>query len=127
MRARFHRTLALALCSACAATAAHGAQVRLVVQSSPVAGFQFYAGRALWAEMAVGDALELVRDTDNAHDAHAVRVLWRGHMLGYVPRVENAHVARQIERGVPLQARIVKLTQHRNPWLRVHFQVYVDL
>jgi hypothetical protein len=48
-------------------------------------------------------------------------------MLGYVPKRENAHVARQLDRGARVQARIVKLTEHRNPWLRMAFEVYVEL
>lgn len=97
------------------------------MQSSPLAGFQFYAGRDVWADMQVGDALDLVREPDNAHDAHAVRVLWRGQMLGYVPRRDNAHVARQLDRGARVQARIVRLSEHRNPRQRLEFEVYVDL
>jgi len=124
MRTSVHRALALALCTA---TAAYGSEARLIVQSSPLAGSQFYAGRARWQEMKVGDALELVRDHDNAHDENAVRVMWRGEMLGYVPKRENAHVARQLDRGAQVRARIVKVTQHRNPWLRMAFEVYVDL
>ena len=42
---------------------------------SPLAGFQFYAGRELWDEMKAGDTLVLVREPDNAHDANAVRVV----------------------------------------------------
>lgn len=124
MKTRLQHILALALC---AASAAHGAGARLIVQSSPLAGAQFYGIRELSAGMKVGDALELVREPDNAHDINAVRVLWRGHMLGYVPRRENAHVARQLDRGAPVAARVVKLTEHRNPWLRMAFEVYVEL
>lgn len=105
----------------------HAAEAQLIVQSSPLAGFQFYAGRELWQEMKIGDALELAREPDNAHDAYAVRVIWRGRMLGYVPRRENAHVARQLDNGAPVKARIVKLQEHRNPWRRMEFEVYVDL
>jgi len=56
-----------------------------------------------------------------------VRVEWRGEMLGYVPRRENGDVARQMDRGAPVKARIVKLKEARNPWQRVEFEVYVDL
>lgn len=115
--------LALALCP----LRPNAAEARLIVQSSPLAGFQFYAGRDLWQEMKVGDTLELVREPDNAHDANAVRVMWRGRMLGYVPRRENAHVARQLDNGVPVKARVVKLQEHRSPWRRMEFEVYVDL
>lgn len=103
------------------------AETRLIVQNSALAGFQFYAGRELWDEMKIGDALELVREADNVHDPNAVRVLWRGRVLGYVPRRDNAHVAAQIDRGTPVKARIVRLKAHRNPWQRIEFEVYVNL
>ena len=106
--------------------AAH-AQASIIVQQSPLAGFQYYDGKALWDDMKLGDALTLVRERDNPHDANAVRVEWNGSRLGYIPRRENADVARQMDRGAPVKARIVKLTQARNPWQRILFEVYVDL
>jgi len=56
-----------------------------------------------------------------------VRVEWQGHLLGYVPRRENADVARQIDRGTTLRARISRLQQSRSPSRRIEFEVYVDL
>lgn len=103
------------------------AEASIIVQQSPLAGFQFYDGKALWDEMKLGDALTLIRERDNPHDANAVRVEWNGNRLGYIPRRENADVARQMDRGAPVKARIVKLTQARNPWQRILFEVYVDL
>lgn len=103
------------------------AEARIIVQESPLAGFQYYDGKVLWDDMKPGDELTLVREPANAYDANAVRVEWNGNKLGYVPRRENADVARQMDRGAPVKARIVKLTQARNPWQRVRFEVYVDL
>ena len=85
------------------------------MQSSPLAGFRYYDAGALWDEMKVGDALALVREPDNPHDANAVRVEWRGHQLGYVPRRENADVARQIDRGSRVKARISRLQMQPQP------------
>ena len=112
-----------------AATLLHAAQpaTRILVQSSPVAGFQFHEGKRLWDQLKVGDALTLVREPDNAHDARAVRVEWNGHMLGYVPRAENDAVARQLDRGNKLEARIVRLTRHHDPWKRIEFEVFLRL
>ena len=117
---------ALALLCGLAAHAA-GPRAAFVLQESPLAGFQFHAGREVWPELAPGDALELVREPDNPHDARAVRVLWRGHMLGYVPRRENAAVARFMDRGQPLAARIVRLAEVRDPWARVRFEILMPL
>ncbi|HWA13216.1 MAG TPA: HIRAN domain-containing protein [Burkholderiales bacterium] len=113
----------------CLAASPLGAQsdVRILVQRSPLAGFQFHEGKALWAQMKVGDALTLVREPDNPHDARAVRVEWQGHKLGYVPRRENEAVSRQMDRGNRLEARIVRLTKHRDPWKRIEFEVFLRL
>jgi hypothetical protein len=77
--------------------------------------------------MQVGDALTLVREPDNPHDARAVRVEWQGHKIGYVPRRENADVARLLDRGQVLTARIVRLAEVRDPWSRVRFEILVPL
>lgn len=114
----------------CALLLAGGAQaqpsVRLLVQNSPLAGFRYHAGAELWGELKVGDALELAREPANPHDPNAVRVLWRGRLLGYVPRRENAALAWGLDRGTPLRARISALAEHPNPARRVRFEVYVE-
>ena len=112
---------------ACASPATAQPATRILVQSSPVAGFQFHEGKRVWNQLKVGDALALVRESDNAHDARAVRVEWEGHLLGYVPRAENDAVARQLDRGNKLEARIVRLTKHRDPWKRIEFEVFLRL
>jgi hypothetical protein len=99
----------------------------IVLQDSPLAGFQYHAGATLWPRMRVGDALTLVREPDNAHDARAVRVEWRGHKIGYVPRRENADVARFIDGGERLTARISRLAEVRDPWSRVRVEILLPL
>jgi len=105
----------------------HAADAHIIVQQSPLAGFQYYEGKGLWDMMRIGDTLQLVREPRNPHDINAVRVEWRGEMLGYVPRRENSDVARQMDHGAPVKARIVKLKEARNPWQRMEFEVYVEL
>lgn len=77
--------------------------------------------------MKVGDPLMLVREPDNPHDAKAVRVEWRGQKLGYVPRRENADIARLMDNGTKLEARISRLLESRDPWQRVRFEILVPL
>lgn len=100
---------------------------QILVQSSPLAGFQYYAGKKVWHELHEGDTLVLVREADNIHDAQAIRVEWHGIKLGYVPRRENAAVARMLDNGTPMTARITRLTKSRNPWQRILFDVYVPV
>jgi hypothetical protein len=103
------------------------ASLRILVQNSQLAGFQFHEGKALWSRMQVGDSLTLVREQNNAYDPRAVRVEWQGYKLGYVPRKENEAVARQLDRGSKLEARIVRLQKHRDPWKRIEFEVFLRL
>jgi hypothetical protein len=113
--------LALALC----AGQAQAEGVRLLVQSSPLAGFRYHAAAEVWDELRVGDALELEREAENPHDANAVSVAWRGRKLGYVPRRENAALAWGLDRGEPLHARISRLARHPNAARRIEFEVYM--
>ncbi len=106
---------------------AHAESVRMMVQSSPLAGSQYYAVGEFWLQMQVGDRLELIREPENRHDRNAIRVEWRGHKLGYVPRAENRALASAMDQGDQLVARIAKLTSHANPWQRVAFEVFVEL
>ena len=100
--------------------------VRLLVQSSPLAGFRYHAAGEVWQELRVGEPLGLVREPDNPHDANAVAVTWRGRKLGYVPRRENAALAWSLDRGDALRARVSRLAQHPNPARRVEFEVYAE-
>lgn len=103
------------------------AEIRLLIQSSPLAGFRYYVGEARWQSMQEGQALTLIREPDNPHDSNAVRVEWRGEKLGYLPRRENRSVAAAMDAGDRVDARIAKLREHRDPWLRVLIDVYVVL
>ena len=106
--------------------AAHAQSVRILVQSSPLAGFRYHEAAAVWQELAVGDQLDLVREPANQYDPNAVRVEWRGRKLGYVPRADNAGLAWAMDRGEPVSARISALREHRNPRLRIEFEVFVE-
>ena len=118
---------------ACTATVAAHAQptlpqpsVRMLVQSSPLAGFRYAEAAEIWPHLSAGDALDLVREPDNPHDANAVRVEWRGRKLGYVPRTDNGALAWAMDRGELLRARVSRLAEHRNLRRRVEFEVYIE-
>lgn len=114
-------------CAVCLALPAQAESIKVLVQSSPLAGFQFYAGSELWDEMKAGDPLVLVREPDNGYDAGAVRVEWRGRKLGYLPRRENRAVSAEMDRGGRVEARIARLDRHRDPWKRILVDVFVVL
>jgi hypothetical protein len=117
----------LALVAACLAADVRAGEVRILVQSSPLAGFQYHAGAEAWPAMAVGDPLILIREPENRYDSRAVRVEWRGRMLGYLPRKENRAVAAAMDAGERVAGRIARLSEHRDPWQRVLIEVFVVL
>ncbi|HKO88876.1 MAG TPA: HIRAN domain-containing protein [Burkholderiales bacterium] len=105
---------------------AFGQEVRILVQSSPLAGFNYHQAALLWDDMRVGDRLELRREPDNPHDSQAIRVDWRGHKLGYVPRKENASLAWAMDQGQRLAARVSRMELSADPRRRIEFEVYVE-
>ena len=106
---------------------ARAAEALIVVQRSPLAAFRYYEGREAWPELRAGARLDLVREPDNPYDANAVRVEWRGRKLGYVPQRDNAAVARHLDRGTALEARIAALRENRNHTVRLEFEIVAPL
>lgn len=102
-------------------------QAYLLVQVSYVAGFEQYEGKKVFARLKVGDTLQLVREPKNSHDANAIRVEWRGRTLGYVPTNANQSLARQLDFGNRLRARVMRLSKHRDPDRRVEMEIYLPL
>lgn len=95
----------------------------VLIQESPIAGFQFHRGDAIWSSLGVGQELELVRESSNPHDVNAVAVHFHKDKLGYVPRSENGAIAQILDRGESLEARISKLATAEDPWERIRFTI----
>jgi len=103
-----------------------GAQARRVlIQHSPLAGFQYYAGPLLQGKLSHGQPLTLQREPHNQYDKRAVAVYWQGQKLGYVPRRENRVVSKMMDRGEWLEAVIAGLGGGDNPWQAVTFDIEV--
>lgn len=122
----FLRGVLAALGAGLAAAPAAARPRSVLIQCSPLAGFQCHAGDELWPQLAAGQPLGLVREPANPHDERAVRIDWRGHKLGYLPRAENTAVAQMLDRGEQLHARIARLRTSPDPWERVTIEVFLD-
>lgn len=96
---------------------------RVVIQESPLAGFDHHKGAHIWPFLKEGASLRLVREAANPHDRNAVAVYFNGDKLGYIPRRENVAVAQLLDRGQKLVGRVLKLRDEPNPWRRVRFSV----
>ena len=99
---------------------------RVIVQQSPVAGFQYHQGENVFHCLRANVPLRLVRETENKYDRGAVAVYFKAHKLGFVPRADNTAIAQMLDNGESLSARIINLEQSKNPWDRIRFEVTLN-
>ncbi|MET0067708.1 MAG: HIRAN domain-containing protein [Candidatus Thiodiazotropha sp.] len=97
---------------------------RVILQESPLAGFQYHRAPAIWPFLQVGEALHLRREPSNAHDRYAIAVWFRNEHLGYIPQRDNRTLARLLDQGERLETTIVRLLdEEQNPWRKIRLQV----
>ena len=99
----------------------------ILIQKSPIAGFQYYEGERLWKKLSIGDMVQLNREPDNPYDKKAVEICWRGIKLGYLPRVENTAVTQMMDQGQEITARISDKKKSWNPWERLIVEVWIQV
>ncbi|KJR99310.1 MAG: hypothetical protein VR65_17925 [Desulfobulbaceae bacterium BRH_c16a] len=107
------------------AAAAKPSNREILLQTVPVAGFQFYDGDRLWDRLHPNDSLQLVPEPENPHDHQAVKVIWNDNQLGYVPRRDNTAISQMLSRRQPVIARIGELQQSHDPWARLTMNIYM--
>ena len=124
-RRTFLRRLLGTLCAV--ATGSHISKQRnhMLIQVSPIAGFQYYRGDTVWPSLVVGEHLSLLRESNNEYDPDAVAVYFHNEQLGYVPRSENGTIAQMLDRGENLEARIRQLLTEDDPWKRVRRGIFL--
>ncbi len=98
---------------------------QILLQTSPVAGFQFYDGDRLWDALRPNDPLQLVPEPENPHDDQAVKVMWNGNQLGYVPRRDNTAISQLLNRRQPIIVRIGEMQQTTDSWERMTMNIYM--
>ncbi|MGI9250766.1 MAG: HIRAN domain-containing protein [Pseudohongiellaceae bacterium] len=96
----------------------------LLIQTSPLAGFQYYEGERLWSKMKPGDNLRLCRAPENKYDNQAVEVWWQDKMLGHIPRMANTAVSQMMDRGDMLYGTINTMTESDDSWKEIALDVW---
>jgi len=81
--------------------------------------------KAIEPALVSGMILTLRREPANAHDSLAIRVYDpEGNPLGYIPRVTNAPLARLMDAGKPVFAKLQAKAWHGD-WLKIDIGVYM--
>lgn len=89
-----------------------------------IAGFQYYDGPDAESLLEAGMPLQLNREPHNRYDRNAIEI-WSGDAkLGYVPRSGNKHIARLMDEGVNVQARILEIDPLSFPGGCVKMELY---
>ena len=79
----------------------------------PLAGVRHHRAVDIWPFLKPGLELRLRREAWNRHDPLAVAVYYRQEKLGYLPRTDNAPVARWLDQGRALRASVAALGPDR--------------
>jgi len=90
-----------------------------------IAGTSHRDVKSIEPDLRPGDLLPLKREPDNPHDPLAIMILEEaGHHLGYVPRAKNEALARLMDAGKLLFARLESKSWHGD-WLEVEARIFL--
>jgi hypothetical protein len=82
-----------------------------------IAGVQHHDGmKKVINNLEVGDSLDLESEPDNKYDSNAIKIMFEGNMLGYVPRKFSGEIAALLEAGEDLVCVIETLNPSEKPW-----------
>lgn len=81
-----------------------------------IAGFRYHEGLDITTYLVPGERLDLIAESGNPHDEHAVRIEHRKSRIGYVPRKYNQTVSAWLCSGMSVGAAIITVDWERPPW-----------
>jgi hypothetical protein len=72
-----------------------------------------------------GDKLKLIREPDNAYDAHAIAVYAYGRKLGYIPTEDNLLLSNMIDKNIAIfEAEISYISESDYYWDKLELCIY---
>ena len=92
-----------------------------------VAGFTFWDGCMVYNSLKVGSQLRFVREAENRFDPYAVAIYYDEYKLGFVPREENAQLAKFLDLGYAdiFDVRVQRLSPDAHPEKQVGVVVFL--
>lgn len=92
-----------------------------------IAGFQFWDGALVLAELKPGDAIQMVPEPDNPHDPDAVALVYQGAKLGFIPAGEAGPISLMMRFGhaSAFECRVQAVRPDQEPWKQVRVGVYI--
>lgn len=99
---------------------------KVQLQTSAVAGYQYYQGEDVWNKLKVADELTLIPEPDNKYDDKAIQIYWQEYKLGYLPRDENYTINKLLKNNNQLTVKISKLQKAPNPWSKIEITIFLE-
>jgi len=87
-----------------------------------VAGVQFHQAKQVLHLMQVGEKLEMEPEPNNEFDQNAVKLLYDGVMIGYVPGKISADVSAFLEYADPI-ATITAVDSRAKTWEQIEVEI----
>lgn len=95
--------------------------------SSPfIAGFQYYDGPGMELQLKEEDSLLLKREPLNNFDGYAIEVYHHRKKQGYLPNAENKVIARMMDQGMVVKAKILKINLEVHAYTRVKMNTFYE-
>ncbi len=92
-----------------------------------IAGTGHHCDEATGHRLINAPVLALVREPDNEHDEDAIAVHLDGQRVGYIPRQHNTVLARLLDAGKCMRARVVSVVDPEDgPWLDAEIAVEME-
>lgn len=99
----------------------------IVLLRCEIAGTGHHCDDATGHRLVNAPVLALVRESDNAHDEDAIAVHLDGQKVGYIPKRHNTVLARLLDAGKCLRARVVSILDPEDgPWLDAEIVVEME-
>ncbi len=91
-----------------------------------IAGFAYHQGIFVFNKLTIGSKLTMRREPTNTHDTSAIELLFKGHKVGYVPRSENAEIAKILDAGHDIFMCVVQqLSPAEHPAQQVRLALFI--
>lgn len=92
-----------------------------------VAGYRYYDGTGVEDSLLEGKCVRFKREPECPQDPEAVEVFAGSKKLGYIPRNDNALIARLLDEGVTIKGRICKRNFDDQPRRRIKISVFKEV
>ncbi len=96
------------------------------LMSTNIAGLRYYEGNENLKNICEGDAVQLVREPINIHDAKAIAIYWQNRKLGYIPRHHNMAVCSIMDAGITTKAQIAHINPEQSDWHKIYIRIFAE-